>query len=175
MLGLERERLGMAGNLPGSGRYQPLKKYSRSRVLTMSAHLRTEPLYVYLAPKIHKAVQASADANYTSPSRTITFIIESHEELLRLTMSNALRDASANLRSPEALDSSLREDIPAREFLALVSECRAHRFSIDRRRHFMISQYSKRLLGEVAGHHALDVIDIVEALLILCLAEQDIE
>jgi hypothetical protein len=165
----------MARNLPGSGRYQPLKKYSRFRVLTMSAHLRTEPLYVYLAPEIQKALQASADADHTSPSRTITFIIESHEELLRLTMSNALRDASANLHSPETSDSLLREDIPGQEFIALVRECRAHTFPIDRRRHYMISEYSKRLLGEVARHHALDVIDIVEALLILCLPERDIK
>jgi hypothetical protein len=166
----------MATDPLGNERYKTLEQYSRSRVRAMSEHLQTEPLYVALVSEINKLLQASAKADQTSPSRTITFIIERHEGLLLHTMSDDLRDVISARCSAETLASPRQEnDKHARDFLALVRERKADGLSVERRRHFMISRQSKRLLGKVAAHHGLDMVDIVETLLLLGLSDPNIE
>jgi hypothetical protein len=158
--------------------YQSLHHHLRSTVAgALSRQLDRVDLFLALPPEADMLLQRSAKAHHASPSQIISLVIEECGDLLRRTMSEALRYSTPAVRPVEAQPWPVQgADDHAQDFKARLLEREDHRFPVDRvRRHFTVSRERKRLLGMVAAHHDSNMTRIVETLLILGLSDPDIE
>jgi hypothetical protein len=168
----------MAKDANRGDQYQSLHRYLRSTVAgALSRQLDKVDLFLALTPEANMLLQRSARAHHASPSQIILLVIGACGDLLRHTMSEALRYSKPAARPVKTEPWSAKgADDPAQDLKARLLEREEHRFPIVRvRRHFSVSRETKRLLGMVAAHHDSNMTRIVETLLILGLSDPEIE
>jgi hypothetical protein len=164
----------MATKGPSGEQYGGLEKYLRRRCFhAFREQLDPVDLYVALSPHADMRVQQTAKEYRSNASRVISTIVASNGNLLRRTMSEALRDGVPTTRFGQELLPSLstEADNLARDLIAHLYLRKRQKVAEHVRRHFSIARDTRRLLRTVAGYHDSHINDIVETLIVLGLSQ----